>query len=81
MPERKHFTQSLYPSTLHKHFIKALYTSTLAKHFTHALYRSTLHKQFIQALYQGISKNMLEIPVKVLQMYSDKVLRQGNKTR
>ena len=58
-----HFTQALYLCTLHKHFIQALYTSTLSKHFT-------------QALYQGISKSILEIPVKVLQRYYDKVLQR-----
>ena len=65
--------------TLSKHFIKALYQSTLHKHFIQALYPSTLSKHFIRALYQGISKSILEIPVKVLQRYYDKVLRQDSK--
>ena len=59
--------------TLSNHFIKALHQSTLHKHFIKALYTSTLSKHFIQALYQGVSKSILEIPVKVL--------RQGIKTR
>ena len=56
-----HFTQALYPSTLHKHFIKALHTSTLSKHFTEALYTSTLNKHFIQALYTStLSKHFTQ---------------------
>ena len=52
-----------------RYFIKALYPSTLSKHFIQPLYPSTLSKHFIQALYQGNSKSILNIPVKVLQMY------------
>ena len=69
--------QALYTSTLSKHFTQTRYPSTLHKHF----YTSTLSKHFIQALYQGISKSILEIHVKVLQRYYDKVIRQGIKTR
>ena len=76
-----HFTQALYPSTLHKHLIQALYKSTLSKHFTQALYQSTLSKHFIKVFLkhfrntrQGITKVLRQ---GITTRYYDKVLRQG----
>ena len=70
----KHFIKALYTSTLSKHFIQALYQG-ITKGTTKCIktrYQDQVLRQGNATRYYdkiGISKSILEIPLKVLQMY------------